>query len=560
MQVILPDNQKPDPVGQSLMPSAMTPSAGTAFKGIFDFDYWNYNFTQMGFRSFDLYQRGSEGDKVSPEDLAKEYDPKIVRFTEPHTRSQADAIYRHKQEEIERNMLWDRSGSIFSASGFAAVTGSLAGSMADPLALGLGFAIQPTRLLASRMGASALMSKFGQADATALLGTTVGRDLAFSMGVQRLGGPWAAAASNDLLKRVGGNFVLSTVDNVIANAALEPGMYAMQSQFYSDYTALDSLLNVTVGGVFGGAVGGAAVLGGAGLHAVGRQMPSWLGGMKQQTHDFAFAKAIADLTDGNIPKLQEIITAGDPNRVKAGLAIDESIQRTAEDLAKKAKADQAIKDAVAAVEQSKNEKVEVRVQQAAMAKSLMVDSPVSFYIGVDSGKLHFVDNYGNHHKVDLPLSEIWPKGHFDSGKNAAVVKKLIDHDPSMNKDWQKLVPSGEVKYLHVGLVDRHGRILLSNQSPASFAARVAPDEVKSPAVQIVEHLEKQGIQVKEFLGSKYQDVFSDQSNATLGYAYFEVDLENSKLLGNGWNMMPMYEYSNFSVNQQDAGDSYGWIG
>lgn len=257
---------------QADLQSQLSPSVGATYKQVYNFDVME-GFTGAPVKQHALNDIANTGEKLSVDQLRKEYTDGLVNFDRPLTRAQAELIRDRKREEIQRQDIWQRAEGWATASG---VTASLAAGVVDPIGLAVGIVVAPAK------------------------------------GIQMLGGLRAMAASSSLAYRALGTAGLTAVDAAIGNAVLEPYNLYSHQQYYADYTMADSLANVVFGGVLGGAVGGGAVVLGRGLSHVGKWTPEWLKGKQEATHETSLHTAVAQVLDGR-PVQVEPILRSDPN-------------------------------------------------------------------------------------------------------------------------------------------------------------------------------------------------------------------------------------------------------
>lgn len=257
---------------QADLQSQLSPSAGAVYDRIYNFDVLE-GFTGALVKQSALSGAGESGEKLSVDQLRKEYTDGLVNFDRPLTRAQAELIRDRKREELQRQDIWQRAEGWATASG---VTASLAAGVVDPV------------------------------------GTAVGIVMAPAKGIQMLGGLRAMAASSSLAYRALGTAGLTAVDAAIGNAILEPYNLYSHQQYYADYTMADSLANVVFGGILGGTVGGGAVVIGRGLSHVGKWTPEWLRGKQEATHEMSLHTAVAQVLDGR-PVQVEPVLRSDPN-------------------------------------------------------------------------------------------------------------------------------------------------------------------------------------------------------------------------------------------------------
>lgn len=524
-QLIFPEPPSPDPIAKAGLAGMMRPTSDAARRGLYEYEVLN-NFTTIGLRTARHLTELAEGEKIAPEVLNKEFDQKVVTFDTSLTRMQANAIYNRKLERIARDDLWERSGSMFTASGFNAVLGMLGGQLTDPVGMGLGFLIQPTRLFQLQVGTKVLAAQVGVLEAKHLLATTAGKELAYGLGAQQLGGAFARAASEDLLKRATGVFVLSAADNVVAQIALEPFMHLMESQLYGDYTALDSLVNVTIGGVLGGGVGSAAVFGARGisrgLHYTQEWMPSWLAGKKSVTHDTAFAKAINDMMNGEQPDVDAIIRS-DPQTTARKELFESAKILESEKFARVASQQAEIDATIRQVEESKIKTEEEKIAANERAQKLVLDSPVVVHF--KGGKVSVEDSLGDVKEVDVRLNKAVGKYASEEWSELISQKNVVD-------SWRYSVPDTEY---HAVLVDKNGRVLIAHDMvdgfPSPFLGVKNLPMGKNPTFEVLTHLQKKGLLVKG-------EVLSKAGSKNQRFSFFELDLDRS-VIPDGFSLFSM---------------------
>lgn len=263
---------------QADLQSQLSPSVGAVYDRLYNFDVLE-GFTGALVKQSALSGAGESGEKLSVDQLRKEYTDGLVNFDRPVTRAQAELIRDRKREEIQRQDTWQRAEGWATTSG---VTASLAAGVVDPIGMAVGVVVAPAK------------------------------------GIQMLGGLRAMAASSSLASRALGTAGLTAVDAAIGNAVLEPYNLYSHQQYYADYTMADSLANVVFGGILGGTVGGGAVVIGRGLSHVGKWTPEWLRGKQEATHETSLHTAVAQVLDGR-PVQVEPVLRSDPNlRVAEG--------------------------------------------------------------------------------------------------------------------------------------------------------------------------------------------------------------------------------------------------
>ena len=257
---------------QADLQSQLSPSVGRTYSQVYNFNVLE-GFTGAMVKQHALNDIANTGEKLSVDQLRKEYTDGLVNFDRPLTRAQAELIRDRKREEIQLQDIWQRAEGWATASG---VTASLAAGVVDPV------------------------------------GTAVFIAMAPSKGIQMLGGLRAMAASSSLAYSALGTAGLTAVDATLAMAILEPYTLYSHQQYYADYTMADSLANVVFGGVFGGALGAGVVILRRGLSHVGKWTPEWLKGKQEATHETSLHTAVAQVLDGR-PVQVEPILRSDPN-------------------------------------------------------------------------------------------------------------------------------------------------------------------------------------------------------------------------------------------------------
>ena len=257
---------------QADLQSQLSPSVGRTYSQVYNFNVLE-GFTGAMVKQHALNDIANTGEKLSVDQLRKEYTDGLVNFDRPLTRAQAELIRDRKREEIQLQDIWQRAEGWATASG---VTASLAAGVVDPVATAVFIVMAPSK------------------------------------GIQMLGGLRAMAASSSLAYSALGTAGLTAVDATLAMAILEPYTLYSHQQYYADYTMADSLANVVFGGVFGGALGAGVVILRRGLSHVGKWTPEWLKGKQEATHETSLHTAVAQVLDGR-PVQVEPILRSDPN-------------------------------------------------------------------------------------------------------------------------------------------------------------------------------------------------------------------------------------------------------
>jgi hypothetical protein len=150
---------------------------------------------------------------VTPEQLSEQYGELGLQFDRPMTKDEARILADSKRAEIIRDALMAKGPQGFMP--FAARFGANLAAMAtDPLEVATMFI--PVVGQAGRAGA---IARFG---------------------------------------RVGGRVGVGAVEGAVGQAIVEPFMYALSRSAQLDYTMSDSLMNIGLGAVLGGGIGGVA--------------------------------------------------------------------------------------------------------------------------------------------------------------------------------------------------------------------------------------------------------------------------------------------------------------
>ena len=285
-QLFLPEIS-PDAEIQRQLHEQVTPNS--TFKKSYDFDVLE-GFTGSAVRVGALQGASDSGVKLTTEELNQRYPGKAVRWDSLSVSGiQADIIHNRKMEELERKDLWNRAEGWGTT---ASVFGSLSAGLVDPLGLVLGAVIMPSRMMPLLAGARA-MSAVGQPVGQRLAGT---------------------AATN-------------IVDAIAGNALLEPGILYANQRYNEDYTSLDSLTNVVVGGLVGGLIPAAAVGVAHGFSATRKVLPNWLYGKSVVAHETAVNQAVGDVLAGRQPQVEPIIfSAKEAETVSAVKVAQEKVQ------------------------------------------------------------------------------------------------------------------------------------------------------------------------------------------------------------------------------------------
>lgn len=249
-------------------------------KASYKFDLFSGTFAGSVFKYNELRRLGESGEKLSPEQLNKEYGDEDFRFDREYTRAQAALLLDRKLEERHRNRLWEGSGGWATAAGFA---GSFGAGASDPTNWLLGAAVAPIRGMQA---------------------------FAFARGLQ---------ASANVGKRMAGSFVLSGTEGLIGGALIEPVIFGSNNAYMEDYGMADALLNVAFGGIVEGGLHatatGVAQLSKStwrGLHSVAGKVPAWLGGRTIQTHENSLYRAAEQMITGENVDVSDIHMQ-DPN-------------------------------------------------------------------------------------------------------------------------------------------------------------------------------------------------------------------------------------------------------
>ncbi len=171
------------------------------------------------------------GDLMTPEVANRSFGiPGRLDFKEPISIQKARLFRERKDAEIERQMYEESAShswhSLKAAGGFVA---SVAGSIAHPLDLGLGYLIAP-------VGSSAKAASLAETGASA----------------------WRIAATRGLITRESlqafrfPRFTEAVIDGTFGNAVFEIPVYLQNVKEQADYTEVDSVVNIVAGGIFSG--------------------------------------------------------------------------------------------------------------------------------------------------------------------------------------------------------------------------------------------------------------------------------------------------------------------
>lgn len=299
-------NDSIDPGLQKEALDQLDPSAGHVFKS---------QLTAMEgpgwapVRAMDWIQRKiDDPNKLQPDVLKEMYPDSPIKFEAPMSRGQVDFLHEHKQEEMQRNNIWERAQGWGTTAG---VFGQLGAGMVDPLTIAM-LAFTPARMVAA--GGVGILGRLG-----------------------------VMAESESIGTRMAGNFALTTADVGVAMGAAEPLNYGIHQIYQDDYTLASSFSSV----LFGSLGGGILHAGGIGVAGAWSKMPSFLGKTKETTHQAAFQESLNKILQGKEPNAEAILSA-DPNVVVLAQANDQLKVRQAA-----AKEDQEV--AAAKVESLKTE-------------------------------------------------------------------------------------------------------------------------------------------------------------------------------------------------------------
>lgn len=177
------------------------------------------------YEDYSAFESANNQPKLKLDDINSRLDSEGIKMDVPQDGLSAQAldmlIGRKKKNQKLQEAIEYSPGGMRSLAGFGVTLGA---SFMDPLNIGLAFvpAVGPARYAAMVKGAS---SAFGRAGVRAGVGAAEG---------------------------------------ALGTAIIEPFMYGAHQALRDDYTAVDSLINIGVGSVFGG---GLHVVGGAGVDA-----------------------------------------------------------------------------------------------------------------------------------------------------------------------------------------------------------------------------------------------------------------------------------------------------
>lgn len=143
-------------------------------------------------------------------------------------------------------------------------------------------------------------------------------------------GPGARALMVGRLGRVGGRIAEGVVEGAVGNALTEPVYYGLSRSQRLDYDMSDALMNIGLGGVFGGAIGTAAAVAGRvwreprpGIARAGNDIPETLSGyplgdpradMTPPQREQALRTAVAQVAQGEPVNVGFRVYHGSPHR------------------------------------------------------------------------------------------------------------------------------------------------------------------------------------------------------------------------------------------------------
>ena len=191
--------------------------------------------------SLNAQARENREQRLSLEELKAKY-PNI-NFTAPTYASTAE--YIAQRQTRQQNLEWIKEHSTVRAPGamfIPEVLSYMGKSFTDPVELGI---MGATALLTA--GTSALVPSLTKFTGAGLAHKFAGMAIPENYIMAEM-----AAASLPLSARVAGRFSAGFVENALGNLAVEPWIAASSRKLGDDYTAMNSAMNVFVGGLMGG--------------------------------------------------------------------------------------------------------------------------------------------------------------------------------------------------------------------------------------------------------------------------------------------------------------------
>lgn len=190
--------------------------------------------------SLNAQARENKEQRLSLEELKAKY-PNI-NFTAPTYASTAE--YIAQRQTRQQNLEWIKEHSTVRAPGamfIPEVLSYMGKSFTDPVELGI---MGATALLTA--GTSALVPSLTKFTGAGLAHKFAGMAIPENYIIAEM-----AAANLPLSARVAGRFSAGFVENALGNLAVEPWIAASSRKLGDDYTAMNSAMNVFVGGLMG---------------------------------------------------------------------------------------------------------------------------------------------------------------------------------------------------------------------------------------------------------------------------------------------------------------------
>lgn len=191
--------------------------------------------------SLNAQARENKEQRLSLEELKAKYPN--VNFTAPTYASTAE--YMAQRQTRQQNLEWIKEHSTVRAPGamfIPEVLSYMGKSFTDPVELGI---MGATALLTA--GTSALVPSLTKFTGAGLAHKFAGMAIPENYIMAEM-----ATANLPLSARVAGRFSAGFVENALGNLAIEPWIAASSRKLGDDYTAMNSAMNVFVGGLMGG--------------------------------------------------------------------------------------------------------------------------------------------------------------------------------------------------------------------------------------------------------------------------------------------------------------------
>ena len=193
---------------------------------------------------------------VEPDALNEEFGYLGLKFDKPTRRGVVEILAAQKRDDLIRQDVLSRAPGGIAGTG-AVLAASLAGSIIDPLNV-----------------ATAFIPIVGEAR--------------YAVWAAKLGPTFARLARG-------------TVEGVVGNAMIEPGVFYLSRQQQLDYEMTDALLNIGLGGAIGG-----------GLHVVGGKFGDLLARQTPEVREAALRSAVAQAATGRTIDVEPVLRAEAP--------------------------------------------------------------------------------------------------------------------------------------------------------------------------------------------------------------------------------------------------------